>query len=73
MKTTVIPIIKITLFKAPDQDIVFIFTGLKSPLGDYIQFQIGCPKGDGEKWIFLSLHTTEFEVVYDGFEVCAPV
>lgn len=67
-----IPIIKIVVYKAPTYDIVIIFTGLRIPSGDYIQIQTSCPTGEGEKWVFQTFKTMNYEVVLDGFEVAAP-
>lgn len=67
------PIIKIVVHKAETRDDVFIFSGVKTPAGDYISIQIPCPLGQGEKWVYQTFKTMNYEVVLEGFEVCAPV
>ncbi len=66
------PIVKIVVHEGDLQDHVFIFSGVRTPAGDYIQMQIPCPKGEGAKWVYQSFKTMNFETVYEGMEVCAP-
>jgi hypothetical protein len=73
MRNIFFPVIKISIYKAEDKDIVFIFSGVKVPTGDYLQMQIACPIGEGEKWVYSQFKTHDYEVVQDGFSVCAPV
>jgi hypothetical protein len=67
------PIIKITLHMAHNVETVFIFTGVKTPAGDYIMIQVACPVGEGEKWIYSTFKTLNYEKVLEEFTVCAPV
>lgn len=73
MMNVLFPIVKIAIYKAETSDIVFIFTGVRTPAGDYIQMQITCPVGEGEKWVFQTFKTVNYEIVLEGFEVAAPV
>lgn len=66
------PIIKIVIYKAPLNDVVFLFTGVMTPDGSYIQIQVACPIGEGEKWVFKTFKTMNYEVVLEGFEISAP-
>lgn len=66
------PIVKIVVYKDSAADIVLLFTGVQVPDGSYIQIQISCPIGEGEKWVFKTFKTMNYEVVLEGFEVCAP-
>lgn len=67
-----IPVIKIIVHKANQFDTVFIFTGIRLPDGSYLQIQINVPPGQGENWTWLNLKTTNYEIVFEGFEVAAP-
>lgn len=68
-----IPVLKIVVHKAMEQDTVFIFTSVKFPDGlGYLQMQIPCPVGQGERWVQKELGTANFEIVPEGFEVVAP-
>lgn len=72
MLNVLFPIIKIVVHKSDVIDTVFIFTGIRTPIGDYVQIQIPCPSGEGEAWVFQTFKTLSFEVVLEGFEVVAP-
>lgn len=69
-----IPVLKIVVHKSEQEDTVFIFTSVKLPdmLG-YMQLQIACPIGEGERWVQKELGTPNYEVVPAGFEVVAPL
>ena len=68
----IFPIVKIVVHKGHIQDDVFIFSGVRTPAGDYVSIQVPCPKDEGEKWVFQTFKTMNFETVFQGMEVCAP-
>lgn len=68
-----IPVLKIVVHKAKNEDTVFVFTSIKFPDGlGYLQFQVVCPVNEGERWVQMELGTANYEVVPEGFEVIAP-
>jgi hypothetical protein len=71
---TVIRVLKISLHDLDDKDMVWVFTSLRMPLGDYHALQIPFPKGEGAKWIFsqFKLAPGDYEVIPQGFEIIAP-
>ena len=69
-----IPVLKIVVHMAENEDTVFIFTSIKLPDGlGYMQLQIHCPVRQGEKWVQRELGTANYEIVPEGFEVVAPL
>jgi hypothetical protein len=75
MKQSYIRVMKIVLHDLDDKDMVWVFTSLRLPIGDYHALQIPFPKGEGVKWIArqFNLGPGDYEILPQGFEVCAPV
>lgn len=67
-----INILKIVIHKAEDKDTVFLFTSLKLNAVDFLSISLNFPSGEGEAWVQAEIGTTTYEVVRQGFEVCAP-
>lgn len=67
-----IPIIKIVLHKAEQQDTVFIFTGIKLPDGSYLSIQLQFPVGTGGAWLNKTFDHPTYETVLQDFEVICP-